>query len=111
VEHEPNGKDGIKRLALKGERLAVTLDQCQRVPAAVRGATFTPRRAHHLKRDISADKLQLAMRQPGEESPCSTWQVKTAADGCTEGGGLVEGTLDRRQCESIAFLTSRRQEA
>jgi hypothetical protein len=111
VKHEANGKDGIKRLALQGERLAVTLDQCQRDSVAIRGAAFTPCRAHHLKRDISANKLQLSMQQPGEESPGSTWQVKTAADGWTEGGGHVEGTLDRRQCETIAFLTPCRQEA
>jgi hypothetical protein len=32
-------------------------------------------------------------------------------DGCAQGGGLIEGTLDCRKREAIAFLTSRRQEA
>src|SRR5262245_50438668 len=72
VEHEANGKDSVKRLALQRERLAVTLDQCRRNPAAIGGAVFTPGRAHHLKRDIGADKLQLSLHQPREESPCPT---------------------------------------
>jgi hypothetical protein len=111
VEHEAYGKDGIERSVLDGKVLAVTLDERERGPASARVADLGPGSSHHLKRDIDADELQLSLQEPREESSCSTRQIKTAADGCAEGGSHVEGTLDCCKHEAVSFLTFRRQEA